>query len=78
MMRHCDHDDDDVAQKIILLLRFIYLTKQFFSGLHVIEKRQLVTCPGFPGYCSESYPGGVCTVVCAFGRPNVPNCQVST
>ena len=49
----------------------------FFSAIHLDrEKRQLVTCPGFPGYCSESYPGGVCTVVCAFGRPNVPECQV--
>lgn len=36
---------------------------------------QLVTCPGFPGYCSEAYPGDTCTVVCAFGRNNVPLCQ---
>ena len=48
----------------------------FISAIHLIEKRQLKTCPGFPGYCSEAYPGGVCTVVCAFGRPNVPECQV--
>ena len=34
------------------------------------------TCPGFPGYCSESYPGQTCLVVCAFGRNNVPVCQV--
>ena len=55
----------------------IYLLCIFFSAIHLDrEKRQLVTCPGFPGYCSESYPGGVCTVVCAFGRPNVPECQV--
>jgi len=48
----------------------------FVDAIHLDrEKRQLVTCPGFPGYCSESYPGGVCTVVCAFGRPNVPECQ---
>merc|ERR1711872_459121 len=33
------------------------------------------TCPGFPGYCSESYPGDTCLVVCAFGRNNVPVCQ---
>eukprot|EP00090_Calanus_glacialis_P022675 TRINITY_DN34963_c0_g1_i1.p1 TRINITY_DN34963_c0_g1~~TRINITY_DN34963_c0_g1_i1.p1 ORF type:complete len:316 (-),score=83.26 TRINITY_DN34963_c0_g1_i1:167-1081(-) len=33
------------------------------------------TCPGFPGYCSESYPGQTCLVVCAFGRNNVPVCQ---
>jgi len=37
--------------------------------------RQLVTCPGFAGYCSEAYPGNTCTVVCAFGRNNVPECQ---
>ena len=37
----------------------------------------LVTCPGFAGYCSESYPGQTCLVVCAFGRNNVPVCQVS-
>ena len=36
----------------------------------------LVTCPGFAGYCSESYPGQTCLVVCAFGRNNVPVCQV--
>ncbi|XP_040573270.1 uncharacterized protein [Lepeophtheirus salmonis] len=34
-----------------------------------------VTCPGYPGYCSESYPGDTCLVVCAFGRNNVPECQ---
>merc|ERR1712025_374601 len=35
----------------------------------------LTTCPGFPGYCSESFPGQVCNVVCEFGRNNVPLCQ---
>jgi len=34
-----------------------------------------VTCPGFPGYCSESYPGDTCLVVCGRGRNNVPQCQ---
>jgi len=33
------------------------------------------TCPGYPGYCSESYPGQTCLVVCARGRNNVPECQ---
>ena len=28
-------------------------------------------CSGFPGYCSESYVGNTCTVVCARGRNNV-------
>merc|ERR1712130_13513 len=37
--------------------------------------KQLVTCPGFPGYCSESYVGDTCTVVCSRGRNNVPQCQ---
>jgi len=37
--------------------------------------RQLRTCPGFPGYCSESYVGDTCLVVCARGRNNVPECQ---
>merc|ERR1712227_670692 len=27
------------------------------------------------GYCSESYVGDTCTVVCARGRNNVPQCQ---
>jgi len=35
----------------------------------------LKTCPGFPGYCSESFPGQTCNVVCSFGRNNVPLCQ---
>jgi len=35
----------------------------------------VVTCPGFPGYCSESYVGDTCTVVCSRGRNNVPQCQ---
>ena len=34
-----------------------------------------VTCPGFPGYCSETYVGDTCTVVCSRGRNNVPQCQ---
>jgi len=35
----------------------------------------MTTCPGFPGYCSESFPGQTCVVVCAKGRNNVPLCQ---
>merc|ERR1719278_911945 len=57
---------------ILLLFTFLHDPSE---AIHHLEKRQLVTCPGFAGYCSESYPGGVCTVVCAFGRPNVPECQ---
>ena len=37
-----------------------------------------ITCKGFPGYCSESFPGQTCVVVCSKGRPNVPLCQVSS
>lgn len=61
--------------KIFQCFLSLYMVLQFADAIHVLEKRQLVTCPGFPGYCSEAYPGGVCTVVCAFGRPNVPECQ---
>jgi hypothetical protein len=43
-----------------------------FSGLDVLA----LTCPGFPGYCSESFPGQTCVVVCSKGRNNVPLCQV--
>jgi len=35
----------------------------------------ITTCPGFPGFCSESFPGNECNVVCDFGRNNVPLCQ---
>jgi len=37
--------------------------------------KSLTTCPGFPGYCSESFPGNECNVVCDVGRNNVPLCQ---
>ena len=56
-----------VSEKFLLL---------FFSGDSLSRhSRQLVTCPAFAGFCSESYPGDICTVVCAYGRPNVPECQ---
>ena len=51
---------------------FLILASMLRSGL------SLVTCPGFPGYCSESFPGQSCNVVCDFGRNNVPLCQVRT
>jgi len=35
----------------------------------------LTTCPGFPGFCSEAFPGNTCNVVCSYGRNNVPLCQ---
>merc|ERR1712106_682649 len=43
--------------------------------LLVSVANSLTTCPGFPGYCSESFPGNSCNVVCDFGRNNVPLCQ---
>jgi len=39
------------------------------------QSSAIVTCPGYPGYCSESYVGDTCLVVCARGRSNVPVCQ---
>merc|ERR1711962_1224764 len=39
------------------------------------QSRGLTTCPGFPGFCSESFPGQSCQVVCDAGRNNVPLCQ---
>jgi len=39
------------------------------------EVASLTTCPAFPGFCSESFPGQLCNVVCDFGRNNVPLCQ---
>jgi len=46
-------------------------------GLFGLSSRvtSLTTCPGFPGFCSESFPGQLCNVVCDFGRNNVPLCQ---
>ena len=45
-------------------------------GILAAEIVSAKTCPGFPGYCSESFPGQTCIVVCSRGRPNVPLCQV--
>ena len=57
------------------VMHFTNLYSGWRKKLHN-TKYPKVTCPGFPGYCSESYPGDVCLVVCAFGRNNVPQCQV--
>jgi len=54
------------------LLLFL-LTGTCLLSLHVVSG--LVTCPGFPGYCSEAFPGTTCSVVCDVGRNNVPLCQ---
>eukprot|EP00088_Acartia_fossae_P026018 TRINITY_DN2679_c0_g2_i1.p1 TRINITY_DN2679_c0_g2~~TRINITY_DN2679_c0_g2_i1.p1 ORF type:complete len:400 (-),score=119.69 TRINITY_DN2679_c0_g2_i1:316-1515(-) len=55
-----------MAHKQIFLVATSYLIQSTNS---------LTTCPGFPGYCSESFPGQTCNVVCSFGRNNVPLCQ---
>ena len=49
-----------------------FLVLGLYSNIGILA----VTCPGFPGYCSESFPGMTCVVVCSRGRPNVPLCQV--
>lgn len=53
----------------------------FFALVIILAKIGIIsaqnTCPGFPGYCSESFPGQTCIVVCSRGRPNVPLCQVN-
>ncbi len=56
------------------LTKFLFFNFDFssISGLDVFA----LTCPGFPGYCSESFPGQTCVVVCSKGRNNVPLCQV--
>merc|ERR1712214_105910 len=56
-----------------------YTKKYIFNivvfGILAAEIVSAKTCPGFPGYCSESFPGQTCIVVCSRGRPNVPLCQ---
>ena len=56
----------------VLLLFYFFLVLGLYSNIGILA----VTCPGFPGYCSESFPGMTCVVVCSRGRPNVPLCQV--
>merc|ERR1712038_374181 len=52
-----------------------HLISFLVSSSLVYATQALLTCPGFPGYCSESFPGQSCNVVCDFGRNNVPLCQ---
>ena len=53
------------------------ITDYFIVYVIVFSRVNAITCPGFPGYCSESFVGQTCVVVCSAGRPNVPLCQVS-
>ena len=57
---------------VLAMLLFLMMT------LLVSPSTSITTCPGFPGYCSESFPGTECNVVCDVGRNNVPLCQVGT
>ena len=57
------------------VLNAIFSRFTIFSALP--STRAMTTCPGFPGYCSESFPGQTCVVVCSKGRNNVPLCQAS-
>jgi len=52
-----------------------HLISFLLSSSLLSATQALITCPGFPGYCSESFPGQSCNVVCDFGRNNVPLCQ---
>lgn len=54
------------SHKLITVILLLALTTSSSS---------LSTCPGFPGFCSESFPGQSCQVVCSTGRNNVPLCQ---
>merc|ERR1711962_1058879 len=56
-----------------LLLDMAHL--KLLLGSLLFSTASAVTCPGFPGYCSESFPGQTCNVVCSTGRNNVPLCQ---
>merc|ERR1711962_249071 len=56
-----------------LLLDMVH--KLVAASLLLFSTASAVTCPGFPGYCSESFPGQTCNVVCSTGRNNVPLCQ---
>merc|ERR1712168_1388790 len=55
----------------MMMTMIILLVSSFMIAL----SSALTTCPGFPGFCSESFPGQTCNVVCDFGRNNVPLCQ---
>ena len=57
--------DDEVA---IVTCPGCVVTISLFINLH---SNSCEICSGFPGYCSESYVGNTCTVVCARGRNNV-------
>ena len=61
-----------IHQYFCIIIILFFLVLGLYSNIGILA----VTCPGFPGYCSESFPGMTCVVVCSRGRPNVPLCQV--
>ena len=63
---------------IVLVMAHNILLPMVMASMSITLSMGLTTCPGFPGFCSESFPGQSCTVVCEFGRNNVPLCQVGT
>merc|ERR1712130_221816 len=68
-------DTSIMARRLLILLASSTFVLGTPTAREARRGKQLVTCPGFPGYCSESYVGDTCTVVCARGRNNVPQCQ---
>merc|ERR1712130_384735 len=68
-------DTSIMARRLLILLASSTFVLGTPTAREARRGKQLVTCPGFPGYCSESYVGDTCTVVCARGRNNEPQCQ---
>merc|ERR1711887_393244 len=58
-----------------IFLVMAHTTHMVLVFLLIPLAHSLQTCPGIPGFCSESFPGQTCNVVCDFGRNNVPLCQ---
>merc|ERR1711970_19610 len=58
-----------------IFLVMAHSTHMVLLSLLLPLAHSLQTCPGIPGFCSESFPGQTCNVVCDFGRNNVPLCQ---
>merc|ERR1711862_866645 len=64
-----------MARRLLILMALSTFVLGTPTARESRRGKQLITCPGFPGYCSESYVGDTCTVVCDRGRNNVPQCQ---
>merc|ERR1719438_519912 len=44
------------------------------TALESRRGKQLITCPGFPGYCSLDLPGALCEFACPLGAPIRSEC----